>query len=103
MVFAVFDEEVKGKDSDFDSNIKMELIDNGVRIPDIMKKIIFQLVFKKTKEFKRIGLGLLLVNVIIRSIFAKIWVEDKVQGDYTKSNKFVIIIPKVYRILEIER
>jgi len=43
-----------------------------------MKKTIFQPVHKKPKDFNRIGLGLLLVNEVIRNLSGKIWVEDKV-------------------------
>lgn len=88
---------------DFGSNIKIEFIDNGIGIPDTMKKTIFQPVYKKTKDFKRIGLGLLLVNEVIRSISGKIWVEDKVQGDHTNGSNVIILIPEAYGILDIER
>ena len=88
---------------DFGSDIKIEFIDNGVGIPDTMKKTIFQPVYKKTKDFKRIGLGLLLVNEVIGSISGKIWVEDKVQGDHTQGSNVIILIPEAYGILDIER
>ncbi len=88
---------------DFGSNIRIEFIDNGVGIPDAMKKAIFQPVYKKTKDFKRIGLGLLLVNAVVGSFSGKIWVEDKVSGDYSKGSKIIILIPEAYGILDIER
>ena len=88
---------------DFGSDIKIEFIDNGVGFPDTMKKTIFQPVYKKTKDFKRIGLGLLLVNEVIGSISGKIWVEDKVQGDHTQGSTVIILIPEAYGILDIER
>lgn len=88
---------------DFGINIKMQFIDNGVGIPDVMKKSIFQPVYKKTKEFKRIGLGLLLVNEVIGSFSGKVWAEDKVPGDHTKGSNIVILIPEAYGILDIKR
>lgn len=88
---------------DFGSNIRIEFIDNGVGIPDAMKKAIFQPVYKMTKDFKRIGLGLLLVNAVVGSFSGKIWVEDKVSGDYSKGSKIIILIPEAYGILDIER
>lgn len=88
---------------DFGSNIKIQFIDNGVGIPDVMKKSIFQPVYKKTKEFKRIGLGLLLVNEVIGSFSGKVWAEDKVTGDYTEGSNIVILIPEAYGILDIKR
>ena len=87
---------------DFGSDIKIEFIDNGVGFPDTMKKTIFQPVYKKTKDFKRIGLGLLLANEVIGNISGKIWVEDKVQGDHTKGSNVIILIPQASGILDIE-
>ena len=95
--------QISKKVKDFGSDIKIEFIDNGVGIPDIMKKTIFQPVYKKTKDFKRIGLGLLLANEVIRNISGKIWVEDKVQGDHTQGSNVIILIPEAYGILDIER
>ncbi|MFX0034407.1 MAG: sensor histidine kinase [Candidatus Hermodarchaeota archaeon] len=88
---------------DFGSNIKLEFIDNGVGIPDAMKNDILQPVYKNIKDFKRIGLGLLLVNEVINSFSGKIWVEDKVIGDYTKGSNIVLLIPEAYGILDVER
>ncbi|MEE9377002.1 MAG: HAMP domain-containing sensor histidine kinase [Candidatus Lokiarchaeia archaeon] len=88
---------------DFGSDIKIEFIDNGVGIPDTMKKTIFQPAYKKTKDFRRIGLGLLLVNEVIGSISGKIWVEDKVQGDHTQGSNVIILISEASGILDIER
>ncbi|MFX1417534.1 MAG: sensor histidine kinase [Promethearchaeota archaeon] len=88
---------------DFGSNVKIEFIDNGVGIPDSMKKSIFQPVYKKTKDFKRIGLGLLLVNAVIGNLSGKVWVEDKVRGDHTKGSKIIVLIPEALGILDIER
>jgi len=88
---------------DFGSNIKIEFIDNGVGIPDIMKKSVFQPVYQKNRNFKRIGLGLLLVNEILRNISGKVWVEDKVQGDHTKGSNISILLPEAIGLLEIKR
>lgn len=88
---------------DFGSDIKVEFIDNGVGIPDAMKKSIFQPVYKKIKDFKRIGLGLLLVNEVIGNLSGKVWVEDNVQGDHTKGSNIIVLIPEAYEILDIER
>ena len=85
---------------DLSSDIKIEFIDNGVGIPDLMKKSVFQPVYKKTKDFKRIGLGLLLVNEVIRNVSGRVWVEDKVQGDHTKGSNIIVLIPEA---LDVER
>ena len=74
---------------------KMEFIDNGIGIQDNRKKEIF---FRGPSErMKRYGtgLGLSLVNKIIETYKGKIWVEDRVKGDYSKGSNFIILIPEV--------
>lgn len=78
------------------SDIKIEFIDNGVGIPDSMKKTLFQPIYEKPKGFKRIGLGLLLVNEVIKSFSGKIWVEDKIKGDHTQGTTIIVIIPEAH-------
>ena len=88
---------------EFSSKIKIEIIDNGIGISDEMKKTIFQPVFQETMDYKRIGLGLLLVNEVIRSFSGEIWVEDKVQDDHTKGSNFIMLIHEASEILNMER
>ncbi|MBD3342963.1 MAG: hypothetical protein GF353_27955 [Candidatus Lokiarchaeota archaeon] len=73
--------------------VKIELIDNGRGIEDERKNLIFLRAFKESLSVKGMGLGLSLVNKIIQAYNGKIWVEDRITGDYTKGSKFVIIIP----------
>ena len=40
------------------------------------------------------GVGLSLVKKIIKKYNGKIWVEDKVKGDYTQGSNFIILIPE---------
>lgn len=86
--------KVSKEKKDSNSNIKIEFIDNGVGIPDSMKKTLFQSIYEKPKDFKRIGLGLLLVNEVIKSFSGKIWIEDKVSGDHTKGTNIIILFPE---------
>ncbi len=75
--------------------VKIETKDNGIGIPDDLKKIIFKKEIINEDRSKRMGLGLLLVNKLVSSYDGKIWVEDKVPGDYSKGSKFVILLPEV--------
>jgi len=75
--------------------IKIEFLDNGNGIEDNRKKSIFQRGYSKDKRIYGIGLGLLLVKKILETYKGKIWVEDRVKGDYTKGSNFVILIPEV--------
>ena len=74
--------------------IKFEFIDNAVGIPDEKKSILFKEGYRKEKGAKGMGLGLSLVYKIVHRFNGKIWVEDRVEGDYTKGSKFIIMIPE---------
>ena len=73
--------------------IKMEFKDNGIGISDYRKKSIFEKGIRKDKRSKGMGLGLSLVKKIIDSFNGKIWVENKIKGDYSKGSNFVVLIP----------
>jgi len=73
--------------------IKIECIDNGVGISDNRKKEIF--ITREEEESKfRTGLGLSLIKKVIESYNGKIWVEDRVKGDYTRGSNFILLIPE---------
>ncbi len=74
--------------------IKFEFIDNGIGISNKRKEIVFQEKFSKEKGSKGMGFGLTLVDKIIESYKGKIWVKDRVEGDYTQGSNFVILIPE---------
>jgi len=74
--------------------IKLEFTDNGIGIADKKKKIIFEKDNRSYKGNKGMGLGLSLVKKITDSYFGYIWVENRVQEDYSKGSNFVILIPK---------
>ncbi len=71
---------------------KFEIKDNAVGIPDDLKKTIFQEYKKSTK--KGMGIGLSLVKKIVDSYNGFIWVENRVENDYSKGSNFVVLIPE---------
>jgi len=75
--------------------IKMEFLDNGIGIDDNRKKTIFLRESSKDKSIHGMGLGLSLVKKIVNIFNGKIWVEDKVKGDYSKGSNFILLIPEV--------
>jgi len=72
----------------------MEFLDNGIGIQDDKKKILFKEGYRKLKGSKGMGLGLSLVSKILNTFNGKIWVEDRVKGDYTKGSKFILLLPE---------
>jgi len=76
--------------------VRMDLMDNGIGMPDKMKENIFYKIYEKPKRFKRIGLGLLLVREVVQSFNGKVWAEDRVKGDYKKGTNIIILIPETH-------
>ena len=74
---------------------KIEFIDNGIGVAKHRKDVIFKSGNRELKGSKGMGLGLSLVNKILQIFNGKIWVEDKVKGDYNKGSNFIIILPEV--------
>jgi len=75
--------------------VKLEFIDNGKGIEDLRKDKIFLRGNREDKYISGMGLGLSLVVKIVESYNGKIWVEDKVKGDYTMGSNFILLIPEV--------
>jgi signal transduction histidine kinase len=75
--------------------IKLEIKDNGIGVPNNLKEKLFTRTKETPIQSKGLGLGLLLVYKIILSYNGKIWIEDRIEGDYTKGSNFVILIPEV--------
>lgn len=72
--------------------LKIEHIDNGIGIKDEMKQIIFNKSYKKERSSRGMGIGLSLVKQIIDAYGGRIWIEDRVKGDYEKGSNFVLML-----------
>ena len=74
---------------------KVTIEDNGPGITDDRK---IKLLTRISGPFGRVsskGLGLGLSKTLVDDFHGKIWVEDRVQGDYTKGARFVVLLPVV--------
>ena len=71
---------------------KFEFIDNGIGVHDDRKDFIFKRGNGDSKGSKGMGLGLSLVSKIIEYYNGKIWVEDKVIGDYSQGSNFILLL-----------
>ena len=76
------------------SYVKLEFKDNGIGVNDSRKKKIFLEGYKDLKGEKGMGVGLSLITKIIKFFNGKIWVEDRIKGNYLKGSNFIVLIPE---------
>ena len=74
---------------------RVHIEDNGPGIPDEQKEKIFERMMRGETRTMGTGLGLYLVKTLVDSYHGKVWVEDRVPGDYRKGSRFVVLIPAV--------
>ncbi|MFX1568602.1 MAG: PAS domain S-box protein [Promethearchaeota archaeon] len=74
--------------------VRIQFIDNGIGVSDNKKELIFQPGNREIKGTKGMGIGLSLVSKIMEIFEGKIWVEDKVKGDYNQGSKFIVLLPE---------
>jgi signal transduction histidine kinase/CheY-like chemotaxis protein len=74
--------------------VKIEFRDNGIGVADDRKAIIFEKGHRILKGLKGMGLGLSLVKKILTIYDGKIWVEDRVRGDYNQGSNFILLMPQ---------
>ncbi|MCD1293864.1 hypothetical protein CUJ83_02480 [Methanocella sp. CWC-04] len=78
---------------------KVMVEDNGPGIPDDIKTKLFErLSLARTRESGK-GFGLCLIKILVDDYNGRFWVEDRVEGDYTKGCRFVVMLP-VYETKE---
>jgi PAS domain S-box-containing protein len=75
---------------------RVSIEDNGPGIPDDMKDKVFNRLQRGETKARGIGLGLYLVKSLVNSYRGKVWVENRVQGDYTKGSRFIVLLPAVW-------
>jgi len=71
---------------------RVEISDNGPGIPDEFKSEVFRR--HKANMKKPSGLGLYLVKKIANKYGGRVWIEDRVHGDYKKGTTVVITFPE---------
>ncbi len=67
--------------------------DNGPGIPDDIKSKLFTRFQRGDTKATGKGLGLYLVKTLVEDFHGKVWVEDRVSGDYGRGSRFVILLP----------
>ncbi len=88
------DIDITKKSVDGNSFVVFQFQDNGIGIPDPVKKQLFTGNAERNENVKGMGLGLLLINKIVKSYNGKIEIKDRIKDNYTKGSNFVIKLPK---------
>jgi PAS domain S-box-containing protein len=83
-------EQMREKGKDY---YKVIVEDNGPGVPDELKSKLFMRFQRGKTKASGKGLGLYLVRTLAADFHGKIWVEDRVPGDYTKGARFVVMLP----------
>lgn len=84
--------DVIADDKEGESFLAIRVQDRGPGINDTLKKAI--LARFGDRERRGSGLGLTLVRRIINRYGGRIWVEDRVEGDYQQGASMVIMLPR---------
>jgi signal transduction histidine kinase len=72
---------------------RVEFEDNGPGIPDEVKKKLLTDIQETEGKISRIGLGLRFVKTLVDMYHGKVWMEDRVAGDYRKGVKVIVMLP----------
>lgn len=72
----------------------VSVVDRGRGIPDDRKKAVFERFATGMTGIKGFGLGLSIVGAVVEKVGGRIWVEDRIKGDFSKGTVFKIALPK---------
>jgi len=72
----------------------ISIVDRGRGIPDDRKRVVFERFATGVTGIKGFGLGLSIVRAIVDKFGGRIWVEDRVPGDFSKGSVFKVALPK---------
>jgi PAS domain S-box-containing protein len=76
---------------------KVSVEDNGPGIPDELKGKIFIRFHRDMTKARSRGIGLYLARSLLDGFDGRIWVEDRVPGDFSKGSRFVVMLPALKR------
>jgi signal transduction histidine kinase len=88
------DIRVNGQTENGKKCYRVTIEDNGPGIPDDRKKTIFERHVSRQKGYSS-GIGLSLVRAIIEDLHGKVWVQDRIPGDYRQGSRFVVLLPAI--------
>jgi signal transduction histidine kinase len=59
----------------------------------VLKGKVFDRLMRGRTGARGHGLGLYLVRTLVAGFRGRVWVEDRIEGDYTKGCRFVVLLP----------
>jgi signal transduction histidine kinase len=71
------------------SHVPIRISDHGKGIPDSFKRILFNRTTMTDRKLHS-GIGLTLVKSLTDRFGARIWIEDRIEGDHSKGASFVV-------------
>jgi signal transduction histidine kinase len=74
---------------------KFIIEDDGPGIPDDVKPKVFLRKYRGRTRAQGSGLGLYLTKRLVEEHGGRIWVEDRIPGDYSKGARFIVHLPAV--------
>jgi PAS domain S-box-containing protein len=83
-------DRIREKDSEY---LRCIVEDNGPGISNWVKDKIFMRFQRGDTKAHGKGLGLHIARTLVEDYGGKIWVEDRVSGDYSKGARFVVVLP----------
>ncbi len=86
--------EIKAEIVDAVKMVRVEFIDRGPGVPDSAKEFIFRRTGSPDDQIVGRGLGLTLVDRIVRNIGGMIRVEDRIKNDHSQGACFVLMLPQ---------
>jgi PAS domain S-box-containing protein len=93
--------DVHANITEVDNMVRIEFEDRGPGIPDEQKSRIFRRTGESEDRLAGKGLGLTVVDRYISQLGGRIWIEDRIKGDYTQGSKFIMLIPAWKEMLTI--
>lgn len=87
------DIEIKRVQEDGIGHCIVTVSDDGPGISDEKKKILFTRFKRGSTKAAGTGLGLYIVRSLVESFNGRVWVEDRIKGDYRKGSRFVVMLP----------
>ncbi|MHA1903655.1 MAG: PAS domain-containing sensor histidine kinase [Candidatus Thorarchaeota archaeon] len=94
--------DVNAEIIDSGDNIRIEFSDSGPGISDSLKEYIFKRTGAPDHQIVGRGLGLTLVDRIVKDLRGNMWAEDRVKGNSTQGVRFVLVLPSWTTKVELE-